>query len=170
MGTDISPIALELLYSPGFFLVKDDLHKVDKPAETTTQVSTGSSETNITEHPQQVSVPAPANLIFMLTVPEQLSSAEQQMLERMASYIRTELSLGKEWLTGGHDLWQNAEGVHHWVCFGTQPIMPELQTFAFGEHERGSILQLPDVGILAPNPALKKQALEALRTWAASIQ
>jgi hypothetical protein len=162
MGTDISPIALELLYSPGFFLVPESSAKADVTVnEHINRPETESADVVMSK----TETPAPENLVFILEGSRSLQASEMQMLERMAAFIRNELGVGKDWLKGGPELWQQAQGRHFWVFFGVTALMEELKLFSTCEHERGPILKLPAVEALAPDAVLKKQALEALRLW-----
>lgn len=168
MGNDISPIALELLYSPGFFLVKEDVehqavHAAD--AQKKEPANQDMATANISVQPVQ---DVPEKLIFILSAPNALNPAELQMLERMAAYIRNELKIGQEWIRGGPELWEHIQGKHHWVLFGNHGIPESPDMFGFLEHRRGPLLKLPSEQVLAPDAALKKQALEALKTWGKS--
>lgn len=165
MDNDISPIALELLYSPGFFLVREG--KKNQP-EVTAEASLKAPEITAMQTAEKpgINLEVPVNLVFVVAAPHALQPAELQMLERMAGFIRNELRIGKDWLQGGTELWQELPGNHHWVFFGKQNIDGEPEIFTFVNHPRGPLLMLPAVQTLAPDAALKKQALEALKTWA----
>jgi hypothetical protein len=166
MSTDISPIALELLYSPGFFLVQEAKLQPHANASEVQKIESVNQELLPPEPSTAVVEDVPVNLIFILSAPESLQTTEQQMLERMAGFIRNELGLGKEWLQGGSELWHQTPGKHHWVFFGNQLIPDEPDLFAFLNHQRGPLLRLPSEKELAPDAALKKRALEALKFWA----
>ena len=166
MGNDISPIALELLYSPGFFLVKEAAEAPqDIASKERIEVPANDAEAQAAPQLKEV-LNVPVNLVFIVSEPQTLQPAEQQMLERMAGFIRSELRIGKEWLQGGPELWQQVPGNHYWVFFGNQHIPDEPEMFACVNHHRGPVLKLPAAQTLAPDAALKKQALEALKTWA----
>lgn len=165
MSNDISPIALELLYSPGFFLVREtqgEQQNIASKEHIKADANDSEAQANL---PFDEALAALGNLVFIVAAPKSLQPAEQQMLERMAGFIRNELRIGKEWLLGGPELWEQLQGNHHWVLFGNQHIPDEPELFAFVKHLRGPVLKLPAPQMLAPDAALKKQALEALKTW-----
>ncbi len=164
MADDISPITLELLFSPGFYLIP----------EAKTIPTDGSIMENKGAPLQRPEVMQPetphheGRLIFMLKVAglEALAADERQMLERMAGFIRQELGKESAWQVGDARLWQEMPGLHHWVLFGNQELFPELTPFSSFLHERGPMLLLPEVQALTRDALLKKQAVEALKQWA----
>jgi len=165
MSTDNSPLALELLYSPGFFLVKEGKDHQTEIADVAYKKEAGNPvlATTLPDTPAVQDVPG--RLIFMLSAPNSLNDAEQQMLERMAAFIRNELNIGQDWMQGGPELWDQISGKHYWVLFGNHLIPEAPDVFGFFEHHRGPLLKLPAEQVLAPDASLKKQALEALKKW-----
>jgi len=164
MADDISPITLELLFSPGFYLIPE---AKPLPADLSVTENKGApmqpDEVRLPETPYHES-----RLLFILKVVglEALATDERQMLERMAGFIRQELGIESAWQVGDARLWQEMPGLHHWVLFGKQELFPELTPFSSFLHERGAMLLLPEVPALTRDALLKKQAVEALKQWA----
>lgn len=155
MSHDISPMALELLFSPGFFLIKED-----------TQLHAGAQET--TEAAQTVTameVESTPQLFFIVHERHDLQSPEGQMLEKMAGYINNQLGINGSLYIGGPELWQEQQGAHHWVFFGTHAATANLSEFSSERNEQGRVLHLPEARLLAHDPMLKKKAVEAFGNW-----
>ncbi|MEY3984223.1 MAG: hypothetical protein RL160_1782 [Bacteroidota bacterium] len=155
MGHDISPIALELLFSPGFFLVKEDAH-VQAP-------ETLSPEPD--QHIQEAQAAPEPQLFFIVHPVPDSQSPEGQMLQKMASYIHHQLGISGTLHIGGPELWTQQQGEHHWVFFGAHAAIPAPNEFSAQRTPQGRVLYLPETRVLAHDPLLKKQSVEAFVHW-----
>ncbi len=155
MGHDISPIALELLFSPGFFLVKEDAQVQ------ASQTLIPEIDLKIQEAP---AMPDPQLFFIVQAVPDS-QSPEGQMLQKMAGYIHHQLGISGTLHIGGPELWTQQQGAHHWVFFGAHAAIPALNNFSVQRTPQGRVLQLPETKLLAHDPLLKKQSVEAFVIW-----
>ncbi|MEN9511925.1 MAG: hypothetical protein RLZZ370_1744 [Bacteroidota bacterium] len=157
MSHDISPMALELLFSPGFFLIKEDA-----------QLQTSMPESSETAEMVAVSadvVRSVPQLIFILNEQHDPQTPEGQMLEKMAGYINNQLGISGTLYIGGPELWTQQQGSHHWVFFGSHAATANLQEFSSELNPQGRVLRLPETSLLAQDPLLKKKAVEAFGRW-----
>jgi hypothetical protein len=155
MSHDISPMALELLFSPGFFLIKEDVQRHAGQQESSEVAPTLSAE-GIVSMPQ---------LFFIVHEQVNPESPEGQMLEKMAGYINNQLGISGTLYIGGPELWTQQQGTHHWVFFGSHPATSDLHEFSSASKPQGRVLHLPETRLLAHDPLLKKKAVEAFGHW-----
>lgn len=137
---EISPLSLELLFSPGLFVIPSHEQKNRTPAQAT---------------PAAV---APAPAFFMECMPPvaALSPAAATMLERMGQFISGTL------LPGIGKAEPGTEARYRVVFTATK------EPFSMVQNETGIAVFLPDAESLASSQEGKLKAAEALKRWAAT--